>query len=217
MSRNCSKRIVQIGGGSTRCLGMCDSVTTLFTLVILTRGSAALADERFSMPLDLPRPTFSAPYDRPAFVPAPFELPASYQLLGVPELKSFPADEFRPRGRSILDVKTQADAAENAPMLRGNTVWQRLRDFRSHGRVRLLTLWETGGSSVSLQAGKKGEPSLQWTSRSLNRGGATRGLFDQLFSVSLASAGRNLHLPSRGTSPEVAPNVPKLLDGASRK
>jgi hypothetical protein len=65
-------------------------------------------------------------------------------------------------------------------MLHGTTMWDRLSDYRSHGRVRLLTLWEAGDNSVSLQAGKRGEPSLQWTSRSMNHGGATRGLFDRL-------------------------------------
>ena len=79
-------------------------------------------------------------------------------------------------------------------MLRGTTVWQRLSDYRSRDRVRVVTLWETGGSSVSLQAGKKGDPSLQWTSRLMNRGGATRGLLDQLFATSLGGVARSLHL-----------------------
>jgi hypothetical protein len=79
-------------------------------------------------------------------------------------------------------------------MLRGTTVWQRLSDYRSRDRVRVVTLWETGGSSVSLQAGKKGDPSLQWTSRLMNRGGATRGLLDQVLSASLGGVARGLHL-----------------------
>ena len=54
-------------------------------------------------------------------------------------------------------------------MLRGTSVWQRLSDYKSHDRVRLLTLWESPGSTVSLQAGKRGDPSLQWTSRLMNR------------------------------------------------
>jgi hypothetical protein len=79
-------------------------------------------------------------------------------------------------------------------MLRGTTVWQRLSDYRSRDRVRVVTLWETGGSSVSLQAGKKGDPSLQWTSRLMNRGGATRGLLDQVFATSVGGVARSLHL-----------------------
>ena len=43
-------------------------------------------------------------------------------------------------------------------------------------------------ATVSLQAGRHGDPSLQWTSRLMNRGGATLGLLDRVFSVSLARA-----------------------------
>ena len=91
-------------------------------------------------------------------------------------------------------IDSRLGDAEDAPMLRGTTVWQRLSDYRSRDRVRVVTLWETGGSSVSLQAGKKGDPSLQWTSRLMNRGGATRGLLDQLFATSLGGVARGLHL-----------------------
>src|SRR5260370_42117606 len=83
-------------------------------------------------------------------------------------------------------------------MLRGTTVWQRLSDYRSRDRVRVVTLWETGGGSVSLQAGREGDPSLQWTSRLMSRGGATGGLLDQMFSTSLGGAARGLHLTPRG-------------------
>jgi hypothetical protein len=82
-------------------------------------------------------------------------------------------------------------------MLRGTTVWQRLSDYRSRDRVRVVTLWETGGGSVSLQAGKKGDPSLQWTSRLMNRGGATRGLLDQVLATSLGGVAHSLHLTPR--------------------
>ncbi len=89
-------------------------------------------------------------------------------------------------------------------------------DLRAHNRVRLLTLWETGGSSVSLQAGRKGDPSLQWTSRLMNRGGATRGLLDQMFSASLAGAGRSLHLSPRTMAGEAPGKPAKLLDGGNK-
>jgi hypothetical protein len=217
MSGSCATRIPAADGGSTRCRGNGVTVTALFTLWVLTRGSTAQANELSSIPLQPLKPEFSAPHDRPAVVPTPFALPETYALMGLPEIKTFPADDFRPRGHSIFDETSPVDT-DNAPMLRGSSVWQRLRDFRSHGRVRLLTLWETAGSSVSLQAGKKGEPSLQWTSRSLNRGGATRGLFDQLFSVPLASASRHLHFaPRGGGNPELATPAPKLLDGGGKK
>ena len=92
-------------------------------------------------------------------------------------------------------------------MLGATTVWQRLSEYRGHNRVRVLTLWEAGGSSVSLQAGRKGDPSLQWTSRLMNRGGATRGLLDQMFSASIAGAGRSLHWSPHTAAGEQPPRV----------
>jgi len=77
----------------------------------------------------------------------------------------------------------QPEQFGDAPMLRGTTVWQRLSEYRAHDRVRVLTLWESGGSTVSLQAGKRGSPSLQWTSGAMIHGAGTRGLLDRLFAV----------------------------------
>jgi hypothetical protein len=81
-----------------------------------------------------------------------------------------------------------------------------MSEYRSHDRVRLLTLWESSESTVSLQAGKRGDPSLQWTSRSMNRGGSTRGLLDRLFAVSLAGAGNRLRRSDRPTGAAAAPS-----------
>ncbi len=82
----------------------------------------------------------------------------------------------------MLDTDLQVNVADGA-LIDDTTVWQRLAEYRTHGRVRVLTLWESGASTVSLQAGKKGDPSLQWTSRLMNHGGATRGLLDHFFPV----------------------------------
>jgi hypothetical protein len=92
------------------------------------------------------------------------------------------------------------------------TVWQRLQEYRSHDRVRVLTLWESGASAVSIQTNRKGDPSLQWTSRLMNRGGATRGLLDRWMPVSVfrsfsrpavAASGKApaVRLPETGRSP----------------
>jgi hypothetical protein len=64
-------------------------------------------------------------------------------------------------------------------------VWQRLQEYRTRDRVRVMTLWESGVSNVSIQTNRKGDPSLQWTSRLMNRGGATRGLLDRWSPVSV--------------------------------
>jgi hypothetical protein len=149
---------------------------------------AAKADSNVALEFT---PTSAFMLPPPSSYPA---VPSSYRAVDLPALKPFSAAEFRPRGHSILEKDSRLADAEDAPMLRGTTVWQRLSDYRSRDRVRVVTLWETGGSSVSLQAGKKGDPSLQWTSRLMNRGGATRGLLDQVLSASLGGVARGLHL-----------------------
>src|SRR5882672_1549314 len=135
--------------------------------------------------------------------------PPSAVLITAPELfaapiaadrEAFSATDFRPRKHTLLDSDPAVNSLGDAPMLRGTTVWQRMSEYRSHDRVRLLTLWESGGSTVSLQAGKRGAPSLQWTSGALNHGASARGLLDRLFAVSLAGAGNRLRRPDRPAS-----------------
>jgi len=109
----------------------------------------------------------------------------------------FSTTDFRPRKPTVFDRDPTVNTFGDAPMLRGTTVWQRMSEYRSHDRVRLLTLWESSGSTVSLQAGKRGDPSLQWTSRLMSRGESTRGLLDRLFAVSLAGAGNRLRHADR--------------------
>jgi hypothetical protein len=113
----------------------------------------------------------------------------------------FSATDFRPRKHTVFDSDPVVNSFDDTPMLRGTTIWQRMSEYKSHDRVRLLTLWETSGSTVSLQAGKRGNPSLQWTSRAMNRGGSTQGLLDRFFSVSLAHAGNGQALLHPSTKP----------------
>ncbi len=105
-------------------------------------------------------------------------------LPAVPDAGSFSNSDFRPRARSVFATQspvgnTGDDLAFDKP------VWQRLAEYRSRDRVRVLTLWESGASAVSLQTDRKGDPSLQWTSRWMNRGGATRGLLDRWMPASV--------------------------------
>ena len=118
------------------------------------------------------------------------------ESLSLREAKDYPATEFRPHGRSLLEPASENDLAE-VPGLRSTTGWQRMTDFHSRDRVRVLTLWKSGGGTVSLQAGKGGSPSLQWTSSSLSRGEATRGLLDRVLAASMASVGNSLRRPVR--------------------
>jgi hypothetical protein len=163
-------------------------------VVLLTFGGAgeALAGDQAQAPAAKfdagdwhPYTTFSA------FAPAD-----KYQLPSLVETQSFPAKDFRPHGHSIFDADSRlADEA----MIPNTTIWQRLSEFRTHDRVQLLTLWESRASTISLQTGKRGDPSLQWTSRLMNHGGATRGLLDRLFPVSAigeSSASRTAPRPA---------------------
>lgn len=162
----------------------------LFTLV---RTGEALAGDSVSI-------THSDPLAENFGVPPAAANPLTQEFLTVPamsEAAAYSSTDFRPRRHTLLDSDPVADAYGSAPMLRGTTVWQRLADYKSHDGVRLLTLWESPGSTVSLQAGKRGDPSLQWTSRLMNRGGSTHGLLDRWFSVSLAGAGNRFRSLTR--------------------
>jgi hypothetical protein len=123
--------------------------------------------------------------------------PNEYRLNELSETKTYSVTEFRPRGHSIFD----ADPRLSAPG--GNLAYdknflQRLNEYRSRDRVRVLTLWDNGASAVSIQTDHKGDPSLQWTSHLFNRGGATQGLLDQLFPVSVF--GGTTHVTRSATS-----------------
>jgi hypothetical protein len=123
--------------------------------------------------------------------------PSTYRLSDIPETKSYSATEFRPRGHSIFD----ADPRLSPPG--GNLAYdknflQRLNEYRSRDRVRVLTLWDNGASAISIQTDHKGDPSLQWTSHLFNRGGATQGLLDHLFPVSVF--GGSTHVTRSATS-----------------
>jgi len=187
--------------GTVRSGYRCDRFLLLALALTLSRIVDAAATDDFFLSGSAVRPNSGLGMQRtPVGAPLPIA-PLSFSLTDMPAPPTFSEQDFRPRGHSIFEHPVPTGTADDTPMLRGSTVWQRLADFRSHGRVRLLTLWENGGSSVSLQAGKKGEPSLQWTSRSMNRGGATRGVLDQLMSVSVAGASRGLHMAPHPISP----------------
>ena len=193
----------------TRHTGVRGSMLVGLVILTIVPAAEALAGERVPPTVSAARPDLNAAREftpTSAFMlplPGCQALPSSFQAVDLPVLKSFSAAEFRPRGHSMLEKNSPLADAEDAPMLQGTTVWQRLSDYRSHDRVRVVTLWEAGDSTVSLQAGRRGDPSLQWTSRLMNRGGATRGLLDQMFSTSLSGVARSLHLTPRPAGTEV--------------
>ncbi len=140
------------------------------------------------------------PHCRPLSVDM-LAIPAAYQaddLMTSPP----PARDFRLHPRSRPDTGPDLDGVHDGSLLRNDSLWERLANFRSRDRVRVMTLWETGGSSLSLQAGRRGDPSVQWTSRLMNHGGATRGLLDELLNTSLGGIGKGLRWVSRTSKPE---------------
>lgn len=132
---------------------------------------------------------------------ADFTLPTAN---GIPV---YSTTEFRPRKRTVLDSDPVVSSFSDTSMIHSTTVWQRLSEYKSHDRVQVLTLWQTSGSSVSLQAGKRGDPSLQWTSRLMNHGGSTQGLLDRLFSVSIAGAASSFRNVTHSSSVTPTPKA----------
>jgi hypothetical protein len=153
-------------------------------------------------------------YFRPSspFSAAAVPIPGIFTAPTIDTKPAFSATDFRPRKHSVFDGDPAIAAFSDAPLLRTTTVWQRMSEYKSHDRVRVLTLWESSGSTVSLQAGRRGDPSLQWTSRLLNHGGSTQGLLDRLFSVSIAGASAGLRNATRSAS---APATPKPVGVAA--
>lgn len=211
MREICSQRDAQACGGAIRHGSLRDPVFLVLLFVVLVRTSQALAGEQQVIAAGPLKPDFNAgpaTGREPLPLTTPlFDLPKTYRATDAGAGDAFPLHDFRARRPSLLELGPQGATSDDLPMLHGTSVWQRLAEYRAHGRVRLLTLWEAGGSSVSLQAGRKGEPSLQWTSRSMNHGGASRGVLDPL--VSMAGASRSFKAAPRPSAADTAPRPTK--------
>ena len=161
----------------------------MFTL--FRAGEALAADQA---PVDpaaaKPGPTDS--HQHTALSTSLFAAPDSFSVSGLPEPKTFSMKDFRPRGHSILDSDPRLNLEDDA-LVHDTSVWQHLSEFRTHDRIRVLTLFESHASELSLQAGKRGSPSLQWTSRLSNWHQGSRGLLDRLFPVTISSESNGSH------------------------
>jgi hypothetical protein len=145
----------------------------------------------------LPAHLFPAPY---AYEPAR------------PEQQTFSATEFRPRKHGLLDADTVKSEVPviDAPIRRDTSLARDIAEFKTQDRLRLLTLWQSRASSLSLQAGKHGAPSLQWSTPLMHRDVNSRGIFDRLLTVSPRSFGAST---PRGTARQAATIAPvKPLD-----
>ena len=168
-----------------RCGGLREHTLMAFTFISCVCGGEALAKD----------PTLSSqgPLKPGAESSAFFALPVP-----INEPRAFSATEFRPRRQDLsgADPAKRETSIIDAPML-DTSVARQWREFKSQDRVRLLTLWRSSVSSVSLQAGRHGMPSLQWSTPWMHRDVASRGLFDRFLTVSPRSSGGG----SRGITP----------------
>jgi hypothetical protein len=186
------------------CNGIRERILLGLTVFALVHSGETPAGEHASSA----NPTFdpAVSYFRPS---SPFSvaMPISgiYMAPSVDAKPVFSATDFRPRKHTVFDIDPATTTFGDPQLLRTTTVWQRMSEYKSHDRVRVLTLWESSGATVSLQAGRRGDPSLQWTSRLMNHGGSTQGLLDRLFSVSMAGASAGLRNATRSASGPATP------------
>ena len=209
MSNNCPLIDEQACSNKTRPLGVCDRMLVGFVLWTLVHTTEALAGDQMQ-PGGEPKPNLPPLRQSAPIAAAMTRIPASYQATSALDAPVYSAREFRPRGPSLNETTSHVIAGEQ-PLMNNTTVWQRLSDYRTHDRLSLVTLWETGGNSLSLQAGRKGDPTIQWTSRLMGHSGAGRGLLDELFSTSVGGISKNLHFNHSGTT-DSASKASKLLD-----
>jgi hypothetical protein len=198
MSVYCPHRNARAGVAFTGRSGIFDRFLLGLVVVTLLRAGAALAADapEATSPLDLPHSAhastavsasafngsiFTKPYTGRLLSDPLLTAPGLYQLPELAEPNTYSSKDFRPRGRSVFDTYARNGGQDNRPS--DQALW--ISQFRNRDRIRVLTLWESGASAVSIQTDRKGDPSLQWTSRLFNRGGATHGLLDRLFPVSV--------------------------------
>jgi hypothetical protein len=202
---------------AARCSLVRDRMLVGLVLFTLVRAGEALAGDEASITNATVDTEFGNLHVVSPATKALLAAPGVFTAPAAADTQVFSATDFRPRKRTVLDSDPTVNSFADAPMIHGTTVWQRLSEYKSHNRVQLLTLWETTGSTVSLQAGKRGDPSLQWTSRLMNRGGSTQGLLDRLFAASLAHAGNGLHNATRSTSTPAGSKTTGMAMAASEK
>jgi hypothetical protein len=177
----------------------------------LAADQAAAAGPSIKRDLEPPTPLYARPFAAQPLLSTPLSTPLSqvpreYALPPLAEpheltdVRTFSSKDFRARGHSVFEADPVIGSA-NDNLMTDRTVWQRLQEYRTRDRVRVLTLWESGASAVSIQTDRKGDPSLQWTSRLMNRGGATRGLLDRWMPATVFRSFTRSAGPSAGKTP----------------
>jgi hypothetical protein len=162
-----------------RRFGFRESMLMALAIYAVARGGGAAAADA-APKFVLPRPQFAAPQlEQPSLAPSFAAAPVAV------EPDAFWPSEFRQRPRGISEAAGGRSEGwlRDMPRLQDNSMAHQVTEFKSQDRLRLLTLWQSHASSLSLQAGKHGAPSLQWSTPWVRREGGPRGLFDHLLSV----------------------------------
>jgi hypothetical protein len=194
----------------------CSGDPCLFALLIClaVRSNCAEADE-FHAGARGEGPTQVRPAAPASIAREPLRSLSSFDLARFPELYTkfaitpdsmYSTADFRPRGAALSATAAIPAGVEPVATLREASFWDRLADFRTSRGIRLLTLWQSSGSTLSLQTGRGSAPSLQWTSRSLGRGEGTHSLLDHFFSTTID----NMQPMPRGGKPS-SPTRPAHL------
>jgi hypothetical protein len=201
--------------------GIRDAILLTLLLYALLRTSEVLAGDLPSVAGAAPKPhakDLSQPPASAAFNAAPSSMPSLPANFAAPasfEFESFSPTEFRPRvhDSTFAGATRTSSLGMDSSMFQSNSVWDQMHESRSADRVRLLTLWQTRASSLSLQA-KRGGPSLQWSSPWMMRDKSSRGLLDRWVPMPFRS--------SPGTPPRSGPvrptssvGTPRAFDAAS--
>jgi hypothetical protein len=209
-------------GPSTRCnrersLSICDTAFVgliLFTLVHATEAMAGDQAQGSGLAPGSGAENSDAAAARHPIAPSSWmsPIPDPFRAAGLPAAASEASTEFRPRKHASIQGKEGSVPLDDGSIMRSSSVWERLSQSRSRDGVQLVTLWHTGGNSLSLQANNKGDPTLQFTSRLMNRSGP-HGLLDDFFSTTLSgAAGRGLHILPRTAGIDATPKPARPAD-----
>jgi len=200
--------------GTQRALGICDAAVVGFVFFTLVHASQVLGSDQAQAGGESQR---AGAARQPMSVSSwMMSVPDPFRAVDAPATASDPASEFRPRRRPTPQQDTPSGSADDQSIMRSTSVWDRLAEARSAAGVQLVTLWQTGGNSLSLQAGRKGDPTIQWTSRLMSRSNASHGLLDDLFSSAVrGTSGRGLPSLSHPANFEPSSRPGRPADSAS--
>jgi hypothetical protein len=193
----------------SRSNGLCECLLSALALYSLAPGTAAAGDQPQSPDA---RRNAGTQKNALAQIAAPFPAPFAISATRA-EMPVFSPTEFRTRKPGLLEAAAagRGESVIDAPMLRDTSIARELSEARTQDRVRLLTLWQSRASSLSLQAGKRGAPSLQWSTPWMHRDTNSRGLFDRLLPVAPRSFGSIVRGGALRQAGAIAPAKPMEL------